>query len=230
MGLHLSPRVVEIVGPTKAVLLDRYGGHCGANFVAEAPRVCRNSRTAVLRLYPLLLGDFLQQPKIRFNSEIDTLYFSYKTIRWLLPLRACLADPTLGKTRLRHLAIDDELPYSEVFWPENGFWRSLELPCQDFGHLKTIIIAESIWAMVGNKFWSKHANNNFAVERNKGLEFFDEIPEELFTNTKLGLSRAMAGLKKYERTKNWSCCAGRTLELEVDGISKILLSRKEVLI
>jgi hypothetical protein len=99
----LEPRIVEI--------LTSYRDDADFTLYSQCPlpaalSICQESRAAVLPHYPFSFGCHIQQPRIRLNLEIDTLFVDW----WQEMLGFPLLITVLKEdevNRIRYLAMDD---------------------------------------------------------------------------------------------------------------------------
>ena len=97
--LSLSARIVEILSS------DCCDGLYTHAALPAALHVCRESRQAVEALYPSCFGSFLQPETVRFNFDLDILYFDFSDREeGLNHLFAALKKTEL--IRLKYVAID----------------------------------------------------------------------------------------------------------------------------
>ncbi|TGO55282.1 hypothetical protein BCON_0094g00320 [Botryotinia convoluta] len=109
--LTLEPRIVE-VRPKK----DKYDGFYSAAPLPVAMTVCKDSKRAVLPLYPKCFGGVLIAARIRFNAKIDTLYLDWKLQDHLMTFLLSISVQEAEK--IQYLAIDQHIrfPRHRIDW------------------------------------------------------------------------------------------------------------------
>ncbi|KAF8859518.1 hypothetical protein BDZ45DRAFT_782586 [Acephala macrosclerotiorum] len=105
----LEPRVIEI----KKFVVDCSGasqsyeeerGFYNREAVPSVLQVCQESRRAIIAMYPLSFGSMWYTSNIRFNFELDTLYFGFEFFEHF-PLFFSILDFSIIQ-KLRYIAID----------------------------------------------------------------------------------------------------------------------------
>ncbi|KAF7875233.1 hypothetical protein EAF04_002405 [Stromatinia cepivora] len=94
----------------------KYDGFCSRTPLPAAMKACRDSRTAVLPLYPLLFGGVVIEASIRFNFDLDTLYIDWKIQERLASFLLSITPHEAGK--FQSIAIDGDIRYGRVSYDE----------------------------------------------------------------------------------------------------------------
>jgi hypothetical protein len=195
----LRPRIVEIQ--------DRYGAdtditHAVFGTATQLPTafyVSRDSRSAVISLYPHIGSQFLKKPSVRFNSSIDTLYIPSHFDIWVLQFLEALGSS--HPEGLQRLAISEEMSVAEDVSSDVKFWRSMQDCIKRFSNLRELIIALEIWTIVDEVYYEKHFDHYIDHDMFKPIMLFDEIPSELCGNNEMKISPNHP--KDFEHTRDW---------------------------
>lgn len=108
--LALEPRVIEIrkfvvdCSPA-AETYEEDRGFFNFEAVPNVLQACQDSRRAVIAMYPLSFGSVWYKPRVRFNTELDTLYFDFDFFEHF-PLFFSMLDGSSLAQKLRYVAID----------------------------------------------------------------------------------------------------------------------------
>lgn len=133
----LEPRIVEI--------LTSYRDDADFALYSQCPlpvalSVCQESRAAVLPHYPFSFGCHIQQPRIRFKFEIDTLFVHWWQEMLGFPLLITVLKEDEVK-RIRYLAMDDMYAHHGSERPtEDGLVKFLEAVT----HLELIMYIDDV--------------------------------------------------------------------------------------
>ncbi|CAG8958812.1 hypothetical protein HYFRA_00011763 [Hymenoscyphus fraxineus] len=97
----------------------RAKGFFTKTLLPTALHVCRDSREAVIKSYPLAFGSVLTSPKTRFNFNIDTLFLDDDMDRHFVLFFNAMKYEEL--TRIKRLALDD---IEDELWDQNPYGYS----------------------------------------------------------------------------------------------------------
>ncbi|KAI9646418.1 hypothetical protein NHQ30_004410 [Ciborinia camelliae] len=100
--MTLVPRLVEVW--PKGGELD---GFYSTTRLPSAMTACRDSRAAVLHLYPQCFGGAVIVARIRINFDLDTLFLDWKIQGSLVPFMSSITVQEANK--MRYLAFDPEI-------------------------------------------------------------------------------------------------------------------------
>lgn len=118
--MTLQPRVVELARSHNAAF---------RALVNNLPvlEVCRDSRAAVIQLYPLSFGTFWYPPPTCFNSDMDTIYLDYDIAKELAFFFTFLSQFELS--RIRYFALDMSLFIDERYFSSgyDGIYQETSL-------------------------------------------------------------------------------------------------------
>jgi hypothetical protein len=116
----LSPRIVEIIRSTTC------SGSYSQAALPAALHACRESRQVVEPLYPRCFGSSLQPERVRFNFDLDTLYFNVsEEEEGLAHFLGILKEREIA--RLKYVPVDDEYlgRIADIYFTRRGLKRAL---------------------------------------------------------------------------------------------------------
>jgi hypothetical protein len=160
--------------------------------------VCKDSRDAVIKSYPLCFGNFRQRPNIVFNFSIDTLLFNYT-------LQPSVVQFLLGLTKherehIQYIAVDnliEELVTSEIIDSPSED-NSLEWFKGAVCSMPAIKEFAFYWNLGESScFWGCHG----FPEGRGTIELFEDFPYEIqqfinWSHLHLDYEDAMSGCRK----------------------------------
>lgn len=166
--LSLQPRTIEIE--------ERYDekAYCCSSKLPSALSACRDSRAAVIDLYPYCFSSRSKSPAIRFNFSLDTLFLAGLFDGTALHLLDILTDKELFN--IRHVAVDEICGWDDQDANAQPiFWSNLEKSINAFTGLKDLRVVLDVFACT-EVLPDFHYNDD---EFDYLCEFYDEYPPEL---------------------------------------------------
>ncbi|KAE8443891.1 hypothetical protein EG329_001300 [Mollisiaceae sp. DMI_Dod_QoI] len=208
--ITLEPRVVEVLEGDCREYQDKcvrkYENHYYTR--AKLPialAVSRDSRDALLPLYPLCFGSYSAGSQIRFNFSLDTLYIDEKMERYFFHFLERFTSKDLAKVEKlaiadrigiesRHTYTWEEYEQSMVGMismigiqrpdPYQGYWETMGESINKLTELKEIFIVNDAMRYLDVKTLSSIENTDYQLMRQcnpkkRGIEIFEEFPKDL---------------------------------------------------
>ena len=166
--LSLQPRTIEI-----EERYDEKSYRCSSR-TPSVLSVSRDSRAAVIELYPYCFSSRSKVPAIRFNFALDTLFIAGLFDGTALHLLDILTDKELSS--IRHVAVDEICGYDDQ--DDNAqpiFWSNLKKSMDAFTGLEDLLIVLDVFAYTETLPDFQYNDDEFEYL----CEFYDEFPQEL---------------------------------------------------
>jgi hypothetical protein len=187
--LTLKPRIVELqLSPNDRCFFSQARTPTGL-------RICRDSRDAILPFYPARFGSNFKPARIRFNYELDTLYFDQDFSPFVFHFLDILKTKDVAE--IRYIALNETLGFdSDDDDAHEIFWHQLEKCMKRFKRMKSCLVVLGLEYEVNITL-----ADEFYSDQSKPIEFFDNIPQDLLKRPELGLLNDSR--KYFHYTSEW---------------------------